>query len=159
MSSEALPAALSPLLTREVEESGRLLEILKQGQGIFSGRDAAAIQQTAESILQLFQTVESLESERRQLLHANGLPDGRDTMERLLADDPSASDLWRKLLDQAVEIQKQNEINARIIEGSRQHAEAAFNLLRGKEPAGELYSAKGRTQYGGGGASRTIAKA
>ena len=158
MSSEAPPPALLPLLERELEESRRLFEALEQGHTTFAGRDAKAIEETAGAILRLYQTVESLEGERQQLLQNSGFSTDRETMDRLLADTPAAA-LWQQLLETAAEIRKQNEINARIIEGSRKHAEAAFNLLRGKEPASELYSAKGRTSYGGSTASRPIGKA
>ena len=161
MNSEALLEALTPLLSRELEEGKLLLETLKQGQEAFAGRDATAIQRSAEEIQRLFQSLESLESERQQRLQSAGFSSDLEGMDALLADaaDAPAAQLWRTLLDSAAEIQKQNEINARIIEGSRQHAEAAFNLLRGREPGSELYSAKGRTGYGGGNASRTLAKA
>ncbi|GAB6042542.1 flagella synthesis protein FlgN [Endothiovibrio diazotrophicus] len=164
MNLEALPPALAPLLARELEESGRLLEALKEGERVFAGRDAEAIQHTANTILQLYQSVETLETQRQQLLGAAGLSPDREGMERIItaANDPRPRQAWDRLLDNAAQIQKQNAINARIVEGSRRHAEAAFNLLRGKEPASELYSAKGRTGYGSGSSgitSRTIGKA
>ena len=158
MSPEAPPPALLPLLERELEESRQLLEALIAGQTIFAGRDAAAIQSSAETIQRHFQSIESIENERLQLLESSGFSTDTEAMERLPDDSPTAA-AWHQLLENAAEIRKQNEINARIIEGSRRHAEAAFNLLRGKEPGSELYSAKGRASYGGSTTSRTIAKA
>ena len=160
MSSGPDQVSLADLLTRQVEGSRRLAETLEEAQTIFSGRDAAAIHEISQAIQRLYDAVETLEAERCRHLADADLAADRDGMAAYIQrhdGDGRLAKLWEELLESAGRCRDQNEINARIIEGSRHQAEAAFNILRGTPAGGNLYGPKGRTSTGG--TSRPLAKA
>jgi flagellar biosynthesis protein FlgN len=98
--------------------------------------------------------------QRAQLLNAAGLATTQAGWEQLLANDPHTRPLiadWQTLTNAFTDCQKNNEINGRMINRSRQTLTHLLNLIRGQVAMPSLYTQKGTATNQGG--SQTMVKA
>ena len=159
MSDAVFRSRLDELLADETERARRLAETLRADQRIFGGRDPAAIEQAATRLQELVTAVEAVEAERLTLLQQAGFEADKAGMEACLAahdHDGSLHRRWQELLSLAAQCRTQNQINAGVVEISRQRTQKALHILRGEGSSG-TYGPAGRR--GGPGASRPLGKA
>jgi len=160
MIAEQAREQLVQTLMAEIEQTDRMVELLRQSHAIFSGRDAALIERTAAIIYTEVEKLQALERRREALVTGCGFSADKQGIEACLSaclPDERPRELWHRLLGLATQARSLNQINAGIVETSRRHAQKALNLIRGQVPGGELYSRGGLTRgYAG---SRSLAKA
>lgn len=98
--------------------------------------------------------------QRAQLLRASQLPNNLEGWITLLQRHPETQGLvtsWQSVTNEFVACQKENEINGRMINRSKQTLTQLLNLIRGQVAAPSLYTQKGSTTHHN--QSHTIVKA
>lgn len=135
-------------LQHELQAVSRLMELLLQEQAALAAHDPGALEKAAHDKQQQLSKIESWEKERNQLLSRSGHPETQAGMEQYLKaqSHPQLDRLWQQLLSLSAQCHHQNQINGGIVETGRHHIQRALAVLRGVNPAAELYGPAGKPQ-------------
>lgn len=147
---------------RVIADAMRLLAVLQHEHTLLSGRDASAIERTAEEKQHFLAQLDASGQAHSAALRAAGYAEHTQSMQDWLRqlDQHTGSQLtplWQRLESLLTACRQQNQINGGIIEISRRHTQRALGILHGKSEETELYSPGGATC--GTGFSRTLARA
>lgn len=142
------PADLQSLrqaLEQETELAQRLYEVLAQEQQALEHMSAELIQQLAKMKTSLLLEMDQKMAIRQKLMPNANLQNGLEVFleqapEMVARSLRPVAETFREWLYRC---HRQNEVNGRIIAGSRRSVERSLNLLRGQNPDMMLYNAKG----------------
>ncbi|QGX38308.1 flagella synthesis protein FlgN [Permianibacter aggregans] len=136
---------LRQALEQETELAQRLYEVLAQEQQALEQMASEQIHELAKLKTQLLMQMDEKMAVRQKLM-PNANP--QNGLESFLEQAPEmVARVLRPVVEQFREwlyrCHRQNEVNGRIIAGSRRSVERSLNLLRGQNPDMVLYNAKG----------------
>lgn len=124
---------LEDVLDREIEVARDLAVTLAAEQTALTGESPEAVEQKAAEKLRLLQTIETLETERRELCAAPNAPG-------LAA---AVAERWRALMELAAGCRTANEVNGHIIHVRQHQVRQLIDVIRGGPAI--TYSPQGKT--------------
>ncbi len=139
---------LARLLTTELAEATRLLEILQREVDILGRKEPDPLEAVSKEKLSQMQRLARQLVERDRFLTGIGLPKGKTGTDLLLQGMPREHELvarWSELLRLGDQLKKQNEINGNIVAVSQRHIRQALDILSGKTGTPQLYGREGET--------------
>ena len=136
---------LEELLDREIEMARALVSNLDQEKVALTGESSAALDEKLAEKMRLFEGMEKLERQRRELLPNPAAPD--------LASTVVAR--WRSLMSLMASCRTANELNGHIIRVRQHQIRQLIDVVRGR-PSPLTYDPHGKTFAG---ALRALAKA
>jgi flagellar biosynthesis protein FlgN len=144
---------LEDILDREIEVARHLSVTLAAERDALTGDAAAAVEQRAAEKIELLDTLERLEQERRELCAAAGLkmPEARDDAGSVAH---AIAERWRALMELMVGCRTANDVNGYIIHVRRSQVRQLMDIVRGAAPM--TYGPQGKTL---GNALRALARA
>ena len=119
---------LSAVIGEQLRAAEAMLETLNRESQALAAGDQSALGAATEAKAQLVDTIEKLESERR------------DLAQRV---DVTGTPEWQRLREVIALCKEQNQRNGLLLKARAENVRIALKTLRGSEP--ELYSATGRT--------------
>jgi flagellar biosynthesis protein FlgN len=140
---------LEDLLNREIEVARLLSNTLAAERSALTGDSSEAVKQGAAEKIQLLETIERLESERRALCAATGLAvaaaDSVNANGTSIA--ASVAERWRALMELVAGCRTANEVNGYIIHVRQNQIRQLMNIVRGGAPSSSpvTYSPQGKT--------------
>ena len=142
-------AALSALITAELNMAKGMLELLTNEHALLTKGDPDAIKSISKQKLEHMQLMEQNISGRNQFLRSLGLTSDEQGLEKAVAtmEDRTLSATWDELKSTAKQLKKQNEINGGIITLGQRRVKQALDILSGKENLTGTYSQQGETQF------------
>lgn len=142
-------AALSALITAELNMAKGMLELLTNEHALLTKGDPDAIKSISKQKLEHMQLMEQNISGRNQLLRSLGLTSDEQGLEQAVAamKDRALSATWDELKSTAKQLKKQNEINGGIITLGQRRVKQALDILSGKENLTGTYSQQGEAQF------------
>jgi flagellar biosynthesis/type III secretory pathway chaperone len=142
-------AALSALITAELNMAKGMLELLTNEHALLTKGDPDAIKSISNQKLEHMQLMEQNISGRNQFLRSLGLTSDEQGLEKAVAtmEDLTLSATWDELKSTAKQLKKQNEINGGIITLGQRRVKQALDILSGKENLTGTYSQQGETQF------------
>jgi flagellar biosynthesis/type III secretory pathway chaperone len=138
--------SLEVVLGRELEAVRSLAMTLDAERAALTGSSPEAVIEKAAQKIELFNLIEELEAERRQLCDAAkiSLPNIRSGRTPLMAGvSETVADRWRSLLELIASCRIANEVNGYIVNARRGQLNQLFQVLRGGAPL--TYSPQGKT--------------
>ena len=139
---------LETVLDSEIEVARSLATTLAAERTALTGDSVAAVTATAAQKIELFQTIERIEGQRRELCEKAhiSLPPSRRGMTPIIAGvSEQIADRWRTLLDLVAGCRTANEVNGYIINARRGQVGQLIQILRGAGNAPITYGPGGRT--------------
>jgi flagella synthesis protein FlgN len=127
---------LEDLLDREIEAARLLSTTLAAERGALTGTAPEAVQQTAAEKIQLLETIERLERERRAVCAETGIDDAPKA-------GGTVSERWRALMELMAGCRAANEVNGYIIHVRQNQVRQLMDILRGTTSA--TYGPQGKT--------------
>ena len=138
---------VTAITEREITLVSRFISLLQDEQETLKRADATALAEIGAAKIDLVEQLNSLETERRDLLGITGNENTRQAMTDWLANHPQAQTAavnWESLLNLAREAKQLHELNASIVGMHlRQTSEALFILTRQAEQHA-LYGSDGQ---------------
>lgn len=151
---------ITQMLAQDSATIEQLIELLQQEQEQLPKRDHALLSGIVEQKNALLEQLNHNARLRQQQLVQLGLSSNAEGWDLFLQRNTTTLALradWQALQQRFAECQKLNEVNGKVIARSRQTLDHLLNLIRGKTPAANLYTASGaQTQQS---YSHSIAKA
>jgi flagellar biosynthesis/type III secretory pathway chaperone len=138
--------SLEVVLERELEAARSLALTLDAERVALTGTSPEAVVEKAKQKTELFNLIENLEAERRQLCEAAkiSLPPMRSGRTPLISGvSDTIADRWRSLLELIASCRIANEVNGYIVNARRGQLNQLFQVLRGGAPI--TYSPQGKT--------------
>ncbi len=126
---------LSQLLSAELKESYRLLDVLIEEHQALSSSDPDLITTASAKKLNTLKRVEQQHTQRTDFLTHIGLSSSNSEMETIIKRLPQESTLvtqWQELQEIAEKLHRQNEINGGVIALTQRHLTLALDILNGK---------------------------
>ena len=138
--------SLEIVLDRELDAARALGMTLDAERAALTGSSPDAVIEKARQKTELFNLIEDLEAERRQLCQAAkiSLPPmhaGRPPLMTGVSD--AIADRWRSLLELIAKCRIANEVNGYIVNARRGQLDQLFQVLRGGAPI--TYGPQGKT--------------
>ena len=127
MGTDAEQARLNAVVGEQVRCAEAMLETLARESAALADGNHDALELATEAKTKLVDTLEKLESQRRQLA----------------PQDDAGSDEWQRLREIIARCKEQNQRNGTLLKARAENVRVALKALRGSEP--ELYGATGRT--------------
>ena len=127
---------LEDLLDREIEAARLLSTTLAAERGALTGTAPEAVQEKAAEKIQLLETIERLERERRAVCTESGLDDAPKV-------GGMVSERWRSLMELMAGCRAANEVNGYIIHVRQNQVRQLMEILRGTTPV--TYGPQGKT--------------
>ncbi len=127
---------LEDLLDREIEAARLLSTTLAAERGALTGTAPEAVQEKAAEKIQLLETIEQLERERRAVCTESGLDDAPKV-------GGMVSERWRALMELMAGCRAANEVNGYIIHVRQNQVRQLMEILRGATPV--TYGPQGKT--------------
>ena len=124
---------LEDVLDREIEAARQLAATLAAEQAALTGDSPQAVEQKAAEKLQLLNSIEKLEVERRELCPTPGGPG-------LAA---AVAERWRALMEVVAGCRTANEVNGHIIHVRQHQVRQLIDIVRGGPAI--TYSPQGKT--------------
>src|ERR1700723_2131518 len=124
---------LEDVLDREIEAARQLAATLAAERAALTGPSPQAVEQKAAEKLQLLNSIEKLEVERRELCPTPGGPG-------LAA---AVAERWRALMELAAGCRTANEVNGHIIHVRQHQVRQLIDIVRGGPAI--TYSPQGKT--------------
>jgi flagellar biosynthesis/type III secretory pathway chaperone len=124
---------LEDVLDREIEVARNLAATLAAEQTALTGDSPAVVEQKAAEKLQLLNTIEKLEAERRELCTA---PNGPGLA-------AAVAERWRALMELVAGCRTANEVNGHIIHVRQNQVRQLIDIVRGGPAI--TYSPQGKT--------------
>jgi flagella synthesis protein FlgN len=132
---------LEDLLDREIEVARLLSATLTGERSALIGDASAAVQNKTAEKIQLLETIERLEIERRALCAAAGMGVAGNTAD---ASEPATvADRWRALMELMAGCRTANEVNGYIIHVRQNQIRQLMDIVRGASPL--TYGPHGKT--------------
>lgn len=145
-----LPSLLS--LEQVIEQTAQcadaMLSCLLTERENLLARKVHAVEESTQTKLALFDALEKLEIQRRQLFEDGGFDPENVDMSRLLRGRNNTTVLvrtWNRALDTLTRCREANQVNGGILELGRRQAEQALAILRGQVAQPRLYGSGGET--------------
>lgn len=139
---------LEQTLMRETEAVNALAATLELEHEVLNQRDAARLDEVVATKEGQLEALNTLSQERTQLLHAAGYASDKDGFGAALDADTSGQlrELWDALEEALQKCLRQNQINGKLLDASKQQAQELLSLMLGKEASGHgLYDQSGNT--------------
>ncbi len=139
---------LRNMYTQDATAVTQLKNLLLLERELMEQRKHEGLQEIVMQKDQVLETLTVNAKQREQLLHSAGLETTLAGWEQLLMRTPSTLTLitqWQALTADFIECQKENEINGRMINRSKQTLTHLLNLIRGQVAMPSLYTQKGAT--------------
>ena len=124
---------LEDVLDREIEVARQLAETLAAEQTALAGQSSQAVEQKAAEKLQLLDTIEKLEAERRELCPT---PNGPGLA-------AAVAERWRALMELVAGCRTANEVNGHIIHVRQHQVRQLIDIVRGGPAI--TYNPQGKT--------------
>jgi flagellar biosynthesis protein FlgN len=137
---------LNEMLAQDSTAVTQLTALLLRERELLEQRQHQGMQEIIDQKDQLLDSLAFNVKKRVQLLKSVGLAQNPTGWEQLLKSHPATLPLmseWRALNDAFVACQKENEINGRMINRSKQTLTHLLNLIRGQVVVPSLYTQKG----------------
>jgi flagellar biosynthesis protein FlgN len=151
---------LRAMLHEDSQSIAQLSELLKTERSLLEKRQLDSMSEVVATKDRILGDLSFNAKQREQILKTAGLSTDLAGWELLLLKDPSTRSLipdWQKLTEDFKACQRENDINGKMINRSKQTLSHLLNLLRGQVAAPSLYTQKGSTSsYSSG---HTVAKA
>jgi flagellar biosynthesis/type III secretory pathway chaperone len=125
---------LEDLLDREIEIAHSLAATLDAEKTALTGESATSVEQKAGEKIRLFDVMEKLEQERRNLCEDPGT----------LGVASTVVARWRSLIALMARCRTANELNGHIIRVRQHQVRQLIDIVRGK-PAAMTYNPQGKT--------------
>jgi flagella synthesis protein FlgN len=129
MSADRLEASLKAVLGEQVRCAEAMLETLTRESAALAGGDHDALEAATAAKTKLVDTLEKLESQRRDMTQSD--------------DGPRGTGEWQRLTDLIARCKEQNQRNGTLLKARAENVRVALRALRGEGP--ELYGASGLT--------------
>lgn len=162
--SSAYPPSLIPELTRllhaELETLRALCDALDGEHSALTRADVGALETATQGKTQAVESHRAQQQQRLTWMAAAGLDSSvplADLLDDLGAKNTDLSDLQVQLAALATRCQGSNRRNGTLITRLQSRTRGALDVLRGAEPAGDLYSLSGARD--GGSDSKSLGKA
>jgi flagella synthesis protein FlgN len=139
---------LEQIMTRETEAVTALAATLELEHEVLTRRDAARLDEVVATKEGQLEALNALSQERTQLLRAAGFGDDKSGFSAALDADSSGQlrALWESQEEALQKCLRQNQINGKLLDASKQQAQELLSLLLGKEASGQgLYDQSGNT--------------
>jgi flagellar biosynthesis/type III secretory pathway chaperone len=124
---------LEDVLDREIEVARDLAVTLAAEQTALTGDSPQAVEQKTAEKLRLLETIETLETERRELCAS---PNGAGLA-------AAVADRWRALMELVAGCRTANEVNGHIIHVRQHHVRQLIDVIRGGPAI--TYNPQGKT--------------
>jgi flagellar biosynthesis protein FlgN len=137
---------LNEMLAQDSSAVTQLTSLLLGERKLLEQRQHQGMQEIVDQKDQHLDALSFNVKKRAQLLKSVGLAQTPAGWEQLLTSHPATQALvteWRALNDAFVACQKENEINGRMINRSKQTLTHLLNLIRGQVVVPSLYTQKG----------------
>nr|CDQ36257.1 flagella synthesis chaperone protein FlgN [Virgibacillus halodenitrificans] len=141
--------SLAETLDRQLDAMQRFVTLLREErQSLSQGEvDGPELERLAEAKSQVAAELETLDTERRRLLHEQGHGESRQSAERA-ATEAERHDSWQQLRSTGEEARQLNRINGLLAMNRMEQNQRMLNFL--KEAAGStMYEADGRSRHKG----------
>lgn len=147
MSAERIQLQLESILEQQAHCSTELLQCLEAERTALTGRNSDALEQISRDKSRHTQTLEELETRRKQLVSGLDCDTDAGGMKRCVekfGDGSRIASLWDRVMHNIRECRDNNIANGAVLEIGRQHVEQALSILRGNMAAGPaVYDAQG----------------
>lgn len=139
--------ALSALLTEELAESKRMLEILDEERGALQDSQLDALNAAIKQKIEATESLYGLERKRAEILLQKGYSfdlAGMNECLRQQKDAMLATKLWDELLDITKKCQYQNRLNGAVVQAAQRRTQGLIGILRGEAKTLSTYCANGK---------------
>jgi flagellar biosynthesis/type III secretory pathway chaperone len=150
---------VAALLDEHIVEARRMLDILQREQKALASSDLASFERALEQKQQQAGNIDSIERRLQALGNINGAPFTLKSFVRFVEQSGLAplQSRWTNLQDVLRQCQRQNLVNHRIVEASRENIRQSLDILHGKTSSPETYVASGRTRIDAAGRFLAVA--
>lgn len=134
------------LLEQQIAAATTLLAILKTERETLNARDIESLSRNGDLKHRCLADLDALDADRRQLVELAGLPTSRIEFDEFLNTLQERDPLrirWQRLVGLLEHCRDLNEANGRLVALQRHHVQQALTVLRGADPAGQLYGPDG----------------
>ncbi|MEO5344599.1 MAG: flagellar protein FlgN, partial [Gammaproteobacteria bacterium SHHR-1] len=136
--------AFATLIQAEIQTAEDLLGCLRQEQEALRQFSAEALEQAVARKVELLEQMAQHANRRAEYLHSVGCPEQEVERIHAFIQQRAAPALpaWRRLVDLAGELDRQNEINGSMIQLSQQRTQIALDLATPPEDKPRTYGKK-----------------
>lgn len=126
---------LEELLSREIAAAQSLAQVLAAERAALTGDSPGLVKEMAAEKIDLFHSIEEMETERRTLWGTSGAD--------VAAFGPIVTERWRALMALIAGCRKANDVNGHIIHIRQNQIRQLFDIVRGDVPT--TYGPQGKT--------------
>ena len=137
------PAKAAEILNLYIRQSHELLNALRAEYASFRANDISGFEAATSLKLDLSATIQTTERQLYQTLEQDGYPADQAGLNQYV-DGLGLQNKYKILMATSKDCQKQNQINARMVNLATVQTQQFLNLLQGREPGTSLYSAAGK---------------
>jgi flagella synthesis protein FlgN len=135
------------LLEAETGTATELLACLKDEQAALQQLEADKLETTVACKLELLEQMNRHAAERDRLLERACVGNETRHIQTYIAEQaPDALTLWHQLLQLAVELEQQNQVNGNMIQVSQQRTQMAIDLITRPQGDPKTYGKQGYTE-------------
>ena len=146
MNAEGTQLQLEAVLEQQVHCSTELLQCLEAERNALAERNTNALEKVSQDKSNHTQSLEELETRRKQLVSELDCGTDADGMQRCIerfGDQSRLASLWERVIRNIGECRDSNIANGAVLEIGRQHVEQALTILRGESAGPMVYDAQG----------------
>jgi flagellar biosynthesis/type III secretory pathway chaperone len=146
MNAEGTQLQLETVLEQQARCSTELLQCLNAERKALAERNTDALEKISQDKSNHTQTLEQLETRRKQLVSALDCGTDANGMQRCInkfGDQSRLASLWKRVIRNIGECRDSNIANGAVLEIGRQHVEQALTILRGESAGPMVYDAQG----------------
>jgi flagellar biosynthesis/type III secretory pathway chaperone len=144
--ADVITTELYQVIAKMMTCASDLLALIDLENRALIERDSDMLTQLTHQKQDKLVLLEGLESTRKSLISVSGYTTDAQGMEHCIGklNSKKLSSMWRNLLDQTSELQKQNRINGNLVNLTQHSVEYALNILQGQIPENKLYDPAGQ---------------
>ncbi len=142
-------SAFLGILDSEIEQAGRLLELLRTEYSLLQKGSPQALQDLLEEKTQQLKRVEAAVAAHNHFLEQHGMSTDRQGTESLIqqsSDEEHLSQTWQRFSELLEECHKQNVVNGGAITLNQRHVTQTLDILRGLGQRDKTYGPSGETK-------------